>query len=119
MYPDKGHELLLTLVFVSLSIKCLLGYFFFLPGLTPLTLSDLVFPQFSLSPPPAPLCPYVKDGKQLPTSWISQHPVAFGRLPGLTGLTCSFTHFGRLDGNNDKRQTDPLLSRAFDPGFST
>lgn len=63
-----------------------------LPSLTPLTQPDPVFPQFNLSP--ALLCPYVKDGKQLPGSWFSQRPVVFGRLPGLTGLTCSFPYFG-------------------------
>lgn len=68
-----------------------LNFTFVLAGLTPLPLFDLVFPELNLSPAAQYL--YVKDGKQLPAFWFSRHPIAAGRLPGLTCLTCSFTCF--------------------------
>uniref|UniRef100_A0A3Q3QSA8 Uncharacterized protein n=1 Tax=Monopterus albus TaxID=43700 RepID=A0A3Q3QSA8_MONAL len=67
---------------------------------------------------PLPLCPYFKDGKQLPASWISQHLDAFGRLPTLTGLICSLTHFIVWIETMTKGRY-LLLSRAFDPEFCT
>lgn len=66
---------MLSIVYIELLVVCRDSIF---TGLTPLILSDLIFPQ--LNPPLFPSCPYIQYGKQLGVSWISQHPIAFGRM---------------------------------------